>query len=218
MVIEYLAHACFLLRSQGGTGILIDPYDPGLGYGPINRTCDLIVISHDHRGHNCIGAVPGRALVHRGSLSRRALSPEIGVRSVLADHGNYGGEDPGKILISLIEMDGIRCCHLSDLGQALASGQVADLGQVDLLFIPVGGHSTLDARGAMEVVSQLNPRLVIPMHYLTAMLDRERYPLAGLEPFLDKKTNVTRLRESTMELSIDTLPEKQEIRVMNFAN
>jgi L-ascorbate metabolism protein UlaG (beta-lactamase superfamily) len=216
MHIEYLAHSSFLFRSQGGATIIIDPYSPDIGYRPISRSCDLIVVTHEHHDHNHIPGVGGRALVHRGSLSTRVLGPETTVRNVLADHDKCAGAQRGHVLMAVIEMDGLRCCHLSDLGHVLAAEQVQDIGQVDILCIPVGGHCTIDARDATAVVSQLKPKLVIPMHYLTGMLNREEFPLSSVDLFVDNKTGVKRTGDSVLEISAEKLPAAQEILVMNY--
>ena len=217
MLIEYMAHSCFYLQTKGGKSLVIDPCDPGIGYRPVNRSCDLIIVSHDHRGHNFIEGIRGKAGVMMGSLQPRRLD-DVTVRNVLADHDASGGEKLGKTMITLVEADGMRLCHLGDLGQILSDEQVGEIGKVDILCVPVGGHSTIDGKQAQQVVARLAPRLVIPMHYLTGNLNREEYPLQGVDLFLEKQLGVSRSYESRLEITPDTLPEKQEIRVLNFTN
>jgi L-ascorbate metabolism protein UlaG (beta-lactamase superfamily) len=215
MLIEYLAHAAFLLRSRNGTTIIFDPYDPAIGYRAFNRSCDLLVVSHDHRDHNYLPAVHGRAQVFTGSAGVIEVKG-IKIRGVVADHDECRGEERGKVILSVAEIDGLRCCHLGDLGCALSNEQVNEIGPVDLLFVPVGGHHTLDALQAHKVVEQLKPRLVFPMHYGTGQLQRDEFPLQRVAAFVEKGNVIRHVRDSVIDITMENLPEKQEIVIMNY--
>ncbi|UCD53876.1 MAG: MBL fold metallo-hydrolase, partial [Dehalococcoidia bacterium] len=116
--------------------------------------------------------------------------------------------------ILCFEVDGIRVCHLGDLGHQLSEGQVAGVGSVDVLLIPVGGYYTIDANVATVVCNQLQPKVVIPMHYKTGKCD---FPIAGVEQFLQGKREVRRLDASEVEFKSGALPPTTQIIVLKPA-
>ncbi len=111
-------------------------------------------------------------------------------------------------------MDGVRVCHLGDLGHELDSNQMAEIGNVDVLLVPVGGFYTIDAKEATKVCEKLKPRLVIPMHYKT---DKSSYPIAGVDDFLKGRKNVRRLGVSEIEIKKEQLPAIMETLVLEHA-
>lgn len=182
--LEYLAHACFLF-DFGATRILIDPFDPVIGYKMPERRCNYVLVSHDHFDHNYTAGVSGRTHILRGCAPRRLGSVEV--YGVLADHDDCGGHDKGHVtLFCLHTQDGVRLCHLSDLNHPLTAEQSAEIGSCDLLFLPVGGGGNcLDAHQSVGVARQLGARLIFPMHYRTPFLNRELFPTTqDLKPFL----------------------------------
>jgi L-ascorbate metabolism protein UlaG (beta-lactamase superfamily) len=108
----------------------------------------------------------------------------------------------------------MRICHLGDLGHPLTKEQIAQIGEVDILLVPVGGYFTIDARGATQLCEQLNPRVVIPMHYRTAKC---AYPIAGVEDFLKGRKEVRRVESSEVELKKEQLPSTTETVVLKHA-
>ncbi len=213
-MIEYLAHASFLIRSRGGTAVILDPYDPVIGYGAINRTCTAVVVSHEHRDHNFTAGVHGRALVIRNSPGVRTAG-DISVRGVLACHDDCEGARLGYSTMAVLEVDGLRVCHAGDLGHVLSPDQIAEIGEVDLLLVPVGGTTTIGPAEARKVASQLRAKIVIPMHYATGQLRDEDYTLLRLDPFLEKQPHVRRLNQSEFHVTVHDLPQVPEIVVMN---
>ncbi len=112
-------------------------------------------------------------------------------------------------------MDGVRVCHLSDLGHVLDDGQVKDIGAVDVLLVPVGGGGyTIDGRTARRVVEQVGPRVVIPMHYMTAQTNRADFPIDGVEPFLEGFRSVERVRGGVLDVTRESLPIRQTVYVL----
>jgi L-ascorbate metabolism protein UlaG (beta-lactamase superfamily) len=215
MYIEYLAHASFLVRSAAGTTIIIDPYDPAIGYGAISRSCDAMVISHDHRDHNHSASVQGRAMVLKNSPGRRNIG-DITVRGVLACHDECGGARLGYSTIALLEVDGIRCCHAGDLGHLLTDEQREELGEVDLLLVPTGGGGyTIGPEEAHRVAEQVGAKVVIPMHHGTGQLRGDEFSLLRLDPFLEKQPRLKRLSQSVLEMTLHELPVEREIVVLN---
>lgn len=215
MKIEYLAHASFLIKDSRGTTIIFDPYDPCIGYGIINRTCDMLIISHEHFDHCHITAAHGKATVIRASSGTRVVN-DIKIKGIITDHDKAGGTLRGKNIVSNIEIDGLWVCHLGDLGNILTHEQIEEIGKVDILFVPVGGHFIINADDALKVIDQLNPKLAIPMHYYTGQLNREKFPMDRVDVFIEKAKTTRKTQESAIEITPDTLPKNREILIMNY--
>jgi len=182
VLIEYYGHSCFALTS-GSTKIVLDPYGPEVGYKMPQRAAAITTVSHDHFDHNHTAAVLGRTTVVRGGAPRQEGTVKI--RGVLADHDSQGGSRLGKVTLFCLELEGLRVVHLSDLGHLLNAEQIAEIGKVDVLFVPCGGGDyTLGAAEADKVVQVLQPALAIPMHYRTPFLNRSLFPdLEGVDKF-----------------------------------
>ena len=170
MEIKWLGHSCFRIKGRAAT-IITDPFSPDLGYSLGKVTADIVTVSHKHPGHNHAKGVGGspRAVTGPGEYE---ISEAI-IIGIAAYHDDSGGTVRGKNTIYLMEMDEVSICHLGDLGHVLTGEQVEELGDVDILLLPVGGLSTIDATMAAEVVRQLDPKVVIPMHYKTPALKRQ---------------------------------------------
>ena len=238
MKIKWLGHASFLITSDGGIKIITDPYETGSGlsYGEIREAADIVTVSHDHADHNNVAAIQGNPKVIKDTTTwviPKAIFETSYVKSRMRElnenkeeisnirfnatpcyHDDTGGKARGKNTIFCFEVDGIRVCHLGDVGHHLSEEQVAELGEVDVLLIPVGGFYTIDARAAIELCGRIKPRVVIPMHYKTDKCD---YPIAGVERFLQGKEEVTRLGVSEAEFEKDELPSATQIVVLTPA-
>jgi L-ascorbate metabolism protein UlaG (beta-lactamase superfamily) len=213
MRIEYLGHSCFYFRDGAGTTAIVDPYDATVGYEVPSRRADFTLITHGHFDHANLAAVQGRSRVIQGSGTRGDEALEV--RAVLAFHDPVGGSERGAVNMMRFEMDGVRVAHLSDLGHLLDPAQVAELRPVDVALVPVGGAPyTIDAATARKVVEQLEPRAVIPMHYQTAMTNRELFPIAGVEPFLKGFRDVETIRSGVLELTQKSLPARRTVYVL----
>ncbi|MCK5433712.1 MAG: MBL fold metallo-hydrolase [Dehalococcoidales bacterium] len=214
MKIKYLGHASFVITSDTGIKIITDPYVTGgaLGYGKIEESADIVVVSHDHFDHNNVAAVRGNPKLVRGAVTTEIKGIEF--KGIPSYHDDAGGRQRGKNTIFCFEVDGIRVCHLGDLGHQLGAQQVAELGKVDILLIPVGGSVTIDAKVATEVCSKLAPRVIIPMHYKT---DKCSLPIAGVDEFLRGKEGVKKLAASEVEFKQGELPAHTQITVLKSA-
>ncbi|MBE0430337.1 MAG: MBL fold metallo-hydrolase [Dehalococcoidia bacterium] len=214
MKIKWLGHACFLITAKDGLRIMTDPYAVGGGikYAPVTEAADIVTVSHDHGDHSNASAVQGKPEVVKGSGARVARG--IQLRAIATYHDQSQGKQRGPNTVFCFEVDGIRLCHLGDLGHQLDPGQVKEIGAVDILFVPVGGFYTIDAAIANRTVDQLNPRAVIPMHFRTARCD---YPIADVEDFLKGKADVTRLEGSEAEFEPDSLPAPTRVVVLQPA-
>ena len=155
MKITWYGHSCFLVESAAGSAVL-DPYAPGsvpgLRLPPLEA--DLVLCSHGHRDH---GYAQGVRL--------SGQHPGLRVETLASFHDKLGGILRGSNTIHILEAEGLRVAHLGDLGHRLSAEQLAALGKVDVLLIPVGGHYTIDAETAAEIVRDLRPGITVPMHY-----------------------------------------------------
>jgi L-ascorbate metabolism protein UlaG (beta-lactamase superfamily) len=214
MKLKWLGHSCFLITSETGLRIITDPYSTvgGINYSPVNEAADVVTVSHDHRDHNNAAAVPGKPEVITGIGTKTAKG--IQFKGIPSHHDKSRGKERGANTIFCFTVDGIRLCHLGDLGHALSQEEIAQIGNVDVLLIPIGGSFTIDARLAGEVVDDLKPKVIAPMHYKTPKCD---LPITGVEDFLAGKKNVKKLNSSEMEFKAGKLPEATEIVVLQSA-
>ena len=215
MKLKWLGHACFLITSETGIRIITDPYGPvqGVKYAPIKEAADIVTISHDHFDHNAVASVAGKPELVRSSGDMTIKG--IQFKGVASYHDDSSGKQRGSNIVFCFAVDGIRLCHLGDLGHALDSGQINEIGDVDLLLIPVGGFYTIDARVATQVCNDLKPKVTVPMHYKTPQLD---FPIAGVDDFLAGKKSVKKLDTSEVEFQASTLPAEAEIIVLKPAS
>ena len=174
MEIRWLGHACFRIKGRQTT-VITDPYSPDLGYSLGKATANIVTVSHQHPGHSYTDGVGGNP--------RKVTGPgeyEIGdviIIGIATFHDNDGGSQRGKNTVYLMEVDEVSVCHLGDLGHILTNEQAEELGEVDVLLLPVGGLSTINAATAAQIVRQLEPKVVIPMHYQTQAVARKLEPV-----------------------------------------
>jgi len=176
MDITWLGHSCFKLKGKQAA-LITDPCPPELGYVIGKQTANVVTLSHRHPGHSFTQGISGDPRLVSGpgeyEISNLLI---IGVASF---HDNDKGGSRGKNTIYLVEMDDVSVCHLGDLGHVLNDDQVEEMGNIDVLLIPVGGVSTINAQLAAETVRQLEPKIVIPMHYQTEAVKQELEPVDG---------------------------------------
>ena len=214
MKIKWLGLASFLITSDSGTRILTDPYETGgdLSYGEIRESADIVTVSHEHFDHNNVAAVQGNP-----QILRKVGEAEVkGIRfkGVGSLHDDVGGKERGKNTIFWFDVDGVKICHLGDLGHQLSDEQVSEIGSVDVLLVPVGGIFTIDANVATRLCDRLKPKMIIPMHFRDGKC---RFPIAGVDEFLRGKENVSRLDTSEIELRGEELPSVTQIVVPKSA-
>ncbi len=214
MKLKWLGHSCFLITSETGLRIITDPYSTGGGinYSPVNEAADIVTVSHNHRDHNNIAAVRGKPEVIAGSGTKTAKG--IQFKGIASHHDESKGKERGANTIFCFTVDGIRLCHLGDLGHELSREEIAQIGNVDVLLIPIGGFFTIGASVAAKVADDLKPKIILPMHYKTPECD---LPITGVEDFLAGKKNVKKLNSSEMEFKVGKLPEATEIVVLQPA-
>jgi L-ascorbate metabolism protein UlaG (beta-lactamase superfamily) len=209
MRIEWYGQSAFAL-SDGESTVAIDPFGDLSGltgrgvkfeYPPISGvSADLVLITHEHADHNGVEAIEGDPAILR-STAGRLESPVGEVLAIASEHDEQAGTERGPNTIFVFDFGGLRVCHFGDFGQSeLRPEQAAAIGEIDLLFLPVGGGPTIDAGQAAAIVAQLSPRWVVPMHYRTP---RTGF-LETAEEFLAQTDRVERLTQTSFEL--DELP------------
>lgn len=183
MKIRWFGHSCFMITSKEGKKIIIDPYVNMLGYKLPELEADIVTTSHEHKDHNNIDAVKGN-FVHINGLG--VFSEHgIEIKGIHSFHDKVSGTKKGKNTIFNFKVDDINVCHCGDLGHILDVDQVKEIGDVDVLLIPVGGGYTIDAADAVEVMKQLKPIVIVPMHYRTKALGPAGLVFAKVDKFID---------------------------------
>jgi L-ascorbate metabolism protein UlaG (beta-lactamase superfamily) len=212
MKLKWLGHASFLITADNGVRIITDPYEPNdkLRYGNINESADIVTVSHDHFDHGNVAAVKGNPQVVKGDAEVKGIK----FKGIAAFHDTAGGKERGQNTILCFEVDGVKVCHFGDLGHELTAEQVAEIGSVDVLLLPVGGFYTIDAAVASKVVDELKPKVVIPMHFNTDKCD---LPIAGVDEFLRGKKDVAQPGVSEVDLKAGDLPSATRITVLKPA-
>ena len=180
MEITWLGHSCFQLRGKNVT-LITDPFSPQLGYSLGKLNAPIVTISHDHTGHNYVQGVGGNPRVVRGP-GEYEIS-DVLITGVASYHDTKRGQEHGRNTIYVIHIDELVICHLGDLGHTLQEEQLEEVADADVLLIPIGGHNTINATQAAEVISQVEPRIIIPMHYRTAAVEGTREALDPLDKF-----------------------------------
>lgn len=208
MEISWLGHSCFKIKDRQAT-LITDPYSPNLGYSLGKQSADVVTLSHQHTGHSFAQGINGNPKVVTGpgeyEISNMLI---IGVSTF---HDNESGAERGKNTAYLIEINEVSICHLGDLGHVLTDEQVEELGNVDVLLLPVGGVSTINAPVATEIVRQLEPKVVIPMHYKTPVINRQLEPV---DRFL-KEIGVHEINpQAKLSITRSSLPPSMQVTLL----
>lgn len=191
--------------------MVTDPFGKETGLKVPNFEADIITVSHNHADHNNVSALRGNPFVIdcAGEYDFKGILVE-GIDSY---HDEGQGKERGSNTIYRIEVEDISIVHLGDLGNILDSAQLEKLAGTDILLIPVGGKYTLDAKKAVEVISQIEPRIVIPMHYQT---DGLKYDLDPIDKFI-KEIGMAPSYEEKLKISKKDLPqEDMELVILKF--
>lgn len=194
MKITWYGHACFGLESGNGR-VVFDPYAPGKvpGWKLPELEAELVLCSHGHTDHNWAEGVKLSGKPFTGTVAK-----------IPSFHDDKGGALRGENTITVVEADGIRVAHLGDIGCQLTEDQLTSLGKIDVMLIPVGGHYTVDAAEAWEIVKAVGPGIVIPMHFRGRGFG---FPVIGkVEPFLKLAGNVKEIAGMSWEVDLSIAP------------
>lgn len=163
MTITWFGHSCFRVESKEGS-ILIDPFSKDIGLRPPRIKDDLVLVTHDHYDHNNVEGAPPQAMVidGPGEYEKKGMY----VRGIHSYHDKSKGQERGFNTIYVIKAEDMTICHMGDFGQdKFEEHQLEDIGDIDVLMVPIGGKYTVDYKEAVEVVGKIEPKIVIPMHY-----------------------------------------------------
>ena len=210
MDICWLGHSCFRIRGNNST-VVTDPYSPELGYSLGEPTANIVTVSHQHPGHYFSQGVGGEPRLVAGPGEY-----EIGgilIIGISSFHDEEKGQERGRNTVYIMEVDEVSICHLGDLGHVLTAGQVEEIDNVDVLLLPVGGVSTINAPMAAEVVRQLEPKIVIPMHYKTPAISRDMEPV---ERFLKEMGVNEAESQPKMSLTRSNLPASTQVILLDY--
>jgi L-ascorbate metabolism protein UlaG (beta-lactamase superfamily) len=214
MEITYLGHSSFRIRTPGAF-LVTDPFDPkmvGLKYSGVEA--DIVTISHDHADHNQSQLVKGAKRVVAGPGEYEIAG--VSIIGIPSFHDEKKGELRGKNTIYVIETEDLRLCHLGDLGHTLSQEVIQEIGEVDILMVPVGGAFTIGPREASQVVIDIEPKIVIPMHYSLPGLNQEVFSkLASVEDFL-KEVSLPTERLPKLSIKKEELGEESKAVVLEF--
>ena len=214
MEITWFGHACFRLRDRDVT-VVTDPFDKSLGYSLPRVRADIVTISHDHAHHNHYAAVKGDFKVVDSPGEYEIKSVFItGIATYPSRRRRKSTEErsKGRNIIFVFEFDGLTICHLGDLAQVPTQTQVEALSNVDVLLVPVGGGTSLNAAQAAEIISLIEPYIVIPMHYKTPAISLK---LDKVNKFL-KEMGTPRIEPiDALKVTRSSLPEETQVVVLN---
>ncbi len=212
MEIVWYGHSCFRMIERGMAAVVTDPYDETIGYGPLKLKADIVTVSHAAPGHNNVDAVKGdrRVIAGPGEF-------EIGgvfVTGIATDGDRKKkAAEPKRNTLYLFDFDGLTVCHLGDLDHVPSQAQIEALGAVDVALVPVGGGGGLNAAQAAEVVSLLEPSVVIPMHYKTDAVTLKLDPVAK---FLKEMGLGAIKPEPSLKLSKSSLPDETRVVLLDY--
>jgi L-ascorbate metabolism protein UlaG (beta-lactamase superfamily) len=229
VIVRWRGQSFFEIITTKGTRIVFDPHlIPAYGRNVVNA--DLVLLSHEHTDHTQTSAVENldKAKVLHGVKDEKGdgkkfdwnaidqTVKDVKIRTLGTFHDQMNGMQRGLNSIFILEFDGLKVAHLGDLGHTLSDAQVKKLGEIDVLFVPVGGVYTLNGEDAAKVVKQIKPRrCVIPMHYGTAVYD----DVLPVDEFLEESKKETIKKYKTNELVIDPSakpPTDPEIAVLQW--
>ncbi|MCL5957932.1 MAG: MBL fold metallo-hydrolase [Chloroflexi bacterium] len=210
--IVWLGHSCFRIKGKEAV-VLTDPYDKDLGYDLGRPKVDIVTVSHNHANHSSVHFVKGEPKIIDGP-GEYEIS-DVFITGIRTYHDDDKGKLRGTNTVYLLELEDLVICHLGDLGHLLTEEQVDAMSNVDVLLIPVGGRETIDASQASEVISQVEPRVVVPMHYQTDVLTRG---LEGVGRFCKEMGLKECPPQEKLSLRAADLPEQMQVVVLDHKN
>jgi L-ascorbate metabolism protein UlaG (beta-lactamase superfamily) len=210
MEITWLGHSCFRIKGKEIT-VLMDPCSPETGYTLAKTQADMVTISHAHPGHSYLDALQAgyKAIKGPGEYEIK----DTYVTAIASFHDAEQGKKSGKNTVYTIELEGVSLCHLGDLGHPLSPEITGDLGSINVLFLPVGGHSTLPVAAAADLVRNLNPGYVVPMHYKTAA---EKADLDFPEKFLKELGLKELVVQPKLVVTRTSIPASTQVVLLDY--
>ncbi|MCD3195439.1 MBL fold metallo-hydrolase [Clostridium botulinum C] len=196
MEITWFGHSSFLIKTKNGKQILTDPFDKTVGYKTYQDTTDIVTISHHHYDHDYTNDIKGAIDIidSCGTFKKH----DVLIKGIPSYHDKSNGSKRGKNIIYIIKADNFNICHLGDLGHKLSKEDIKAIGDIDILLIPVGGIYTINGIDASSIAKDINPKIIIPMHYKTTYLS---FALDSVDTFINNMNNVKKLSCSTLKIT-----------------
>lgn len=214
MKITFLGHSSFKIEASGVT-VVTDPFDSGKVGLPFPKVeAGLVLSSHDHFDHNAVDAVAGEPFVISGPGEYEVGG--IKVRGFETFHDDKEGKERGKNTVYLFQVEDVTLCHLGDLGHVLGENVVEEIGDLDVLFVPVGGVYTINPEEAAKVSAQLEPKYIVPMHYRIKGMAKTFDELQPVSTFLEEMGVEDLEPKKELSVSKKSLPEEPEVVVLEI--
>ena len=195
MQLIWYGHSCFMIKTNEGKRILIDPFEPSVGYNSDFPKCDLITISHNHFDHSFINKINSQTKIINTFGNFRFDSFKLeGINSF---HDNYRGLKRGPNIIYIFKFQNLSIAHLGDLGYIPESAILNKLNSLDFLLLPIGSNFTLDGNQAAKLCNMLMPRYIVPMHYKTHITDLN---LDDSKKFILSMKKVNKINSNSIDL------------------
>ncbi|PRR80857.1 metal-dependent hydrolase [Clostridium liquoris] len=212
MEIKWLGHSSFLIKDSNGRTILTDPFDDSIGYSTFSGDVDIVTISHHHFDHDYTKEISSKDAKVIDKVGNFYIC-DIAIQGIPSYHDEVKGAKRGENTIYLFQVDGYKLCHLGDLGYVPSIEELKDIGNVDILFIPVGGHYTIDGKEALQITKLIKNHIIIPMHYKTPSLT---FPLDGLENFLKHMKNAHKINSNSITISGDLNDLENHVVILDY--
>ena len=209
MEISWLGHSCFRLRGRT-VSLLTDPYASSSGYTLGSVSADIVTVSNSHPHHNATEAVGGQAVILDGPGEYEVKG--VVITGFRTDHGKSAGEAVRNTAF-IVEMDDVTVCHLGDLGTVLTAEQIELSKEVNVLLVPVGGHCTIAPAQAAEVISQIEPKVIIPMHFATEVSTAD---LESVDHFLREMGLTATEPQPRLVVTVASLPAEPTVTVLKY--
>lgn len=203
MTISWFGQSCFRIESKEGS-IIIDPFSREIGLRPPRIKDDLVLVTHNHYDHNNLEGLNPEAFVI--NMPGEYEKKRVYVRGIMSYHDKSQGRERGPNTIYVIKTEEMTVCHMGDFGQEkLDDKQVEEIGNVDILLVPVGGNYTINYKEAIGVISQIEPKVIVPMHYKLKGLNVD---IEGPEKFI-KELGLTPEKLDKYRISKKNLPVEE---------
>ena len=204
--IRWHGHSCFEITND--ITLVTDPHDgKSIGIPAPSVTGDVILVSHDHYDHNSVKSVE-KSDSRVVTDERKRTVANIDIKGIESFHDECQGKKRGKNIIYKFTMNDITFCHLGDIGHEIDEETLQKIGDVDILFIPIGGTFTVDANEAWNIINKIKPKIAVPMHYKIGGLS---LPIAGIDPFLERIKYKTLKVGNEIDIEKEDLPSEPEI-------
>ncbi len=204
--IRWHGHSCFEVTND--LTVITDPHDGrSIGIPAPNVQGDIILVSHDHYDHNSVKSVDKKDSKVITDIRKKNIE-DVEIKGFESFHDESQGAKRGENIIFRFKIDNITFCHLGDLGHELNDEITSNFGDIDVLFIPIGGTFTIDCKKAWKVIKKIKPKIVIPMHYKIGGLS---LPISGIEPFLKKNPYKVLHVGNEIDIEKEDLPKEPEV-------